>query len=72
MAVAPVTIRIGRLIIDGPQTQSEVTVATLRTELTRLVTRGALPHGTGVPSTELRSVTPAGRGREAAARIIGG
>ena len=71
---APVTIRIGRVVVQGAsQAEAETTAASLRTELARLITERGLPSGwRGKQGAQgpLRAITPGGRGREAAARIL--
>jgi hypothetical protein len=69
----PTTIRIGRLIVEGTSVaEAQITAAALRSELARLVTaEGGFPAG-GITRDggTLRAATPAGRGREAAKRML--
>jgi len=69
-----ITIRIGKLITDQNRQDAALTAAALRQELARL----AAERGVAKPASAalrqqniLQSATPAGRGREAAARVFG-
>ena len=79
MAVtAPVTIRIGRIVVEGAApADANRTAAALRTELVRLVSQGGLPQHWGAAAAGVRrdpatlhALTPGGRGREAAGRMF--
>ena len=72
---APVTVRIGTLVVEGTVGEAHALAAALRDDLAhRLATDAAPPPapiariGTG----PLGAATPAGRGRELAGRIVFG
>ncbi|MCR0982753.1 hypothetical protein [Roseomonas populi] len=73
-AAPPVRIRIGRLVLQGvPHGDAAAMEAALRGELARLAASAVPARGPAPVAPAggtLRAATPAGRGREAAARIL--